>query len=170
MTPVDHNKTYCFHKLVLNLQAPLDIQWPKCFQLQGASPPLPHCSFKKYKFNVLFILIFGTLSFPILNVGVDDVNRIFDDSRLRGRGQLLAKFDTYKIYFCVNVQEGTDPPSVDRVQLCCSLWGRRAHVIMMRKKSERFHTDWVTWLKHLYRETAAIVTQQDMTSQDAATA
>jgi len=23
----------------LNLPAPLDIQWPKCFQLQGASPP-----------------------------------------------------------------------------------------------------------------------------------
>jgi len=38
---VDRNKTYCFHKLVLNLPAPLDIQWPKCFQLQGASPPDP---------------------------------------------------------------------------------------------------------------------------------
>jgi len=25
----------------LNLPAPLDIQWPKCFQLQGASPPDP---------------------------------------------------------------------------------------------------------------------------------
>ena len=26
VTPVDRNKTYCFHKLVLNLPAPLDIQ------------------------------------------------------------------------------------------------------------------------------------------------
>ena len=26
---------------MLNLPAPLDIQWPKCFQLQGASPPDP---------------------------------------------------------------------------------------------------------------------------------
>jgi len=25
----------------LNMPAPLDIQWPKCFQLQGASPPDP---------------------------------------------------------------------------------------------------------------------------------
>ena len=26
LTPVDRNKTYCFHELVLNLPAPLDIQ------------------------------------------------------------------------------------------------------------------------------------------------
>ena len=26
LTSVDRNKTYCFHKLVLNLPAPLDIQ------------------------------------------------------------------------------------------------------------------------------------------------
>ena len=26
LTPVDRNKAYCFHKLVLNLPAPLDIQ------------------------------------------------------------------------------------------------------------------------------------------------
>jgi len=40
LTPVDRNKTYCFHKLVLNLPALLDIQWPKCFQLQGGFAPL----------------------------------------------------------------------------------------------------------------------------------
>jgi len=33
------NKAYCFHELVLNLPAPLDIQWPKCFQLQGEQSP-----------------------------------------------------------------------------------------------------------------------------------
>jgi len=38
---VDRNKTYWFHELVLNLPAPLDIQWPKCFQLQGASASWP---------------------------------------------------------------------------------------------------------------------------------
>ena len=38
-TPVDRNKAYCFHELVLNLPAPLDIQWPKCFQLQGGQSP-----------------------------------------------------------------------------------------------------------------------------------
>jgi len=26
LTPVDRNKTYCFHELVLNLPAPLDMQ------------------------------------------------------------------------------------------------------------------------------------------------
>ena len=26
LTPVDRNKTYCFHELVLNLPSPLDIQ------------------------------------------------------------------------------------------------------------------------------------------------
>ena len=40
LTPVDRNKTYCFHELVLNLPAPLDIQSPKCFQLQGGFAPL----------------------------------------------------------------------------------------------------------------------------------
>ena len=39
LTPADRNKTYCFHELVLNLPAPLDIQWPKCFQLQGGFAP-----------------------------------------------------------------------------------------------------------------------------------
>jgi len=41
LTSVDRNKAYCFHKLVLNLPAPLDIQWPKCFQLQGGFAPSP---------------------------------------------------------------------------------------------------------------------------------
>ena len=41
LTPVDRNKTYCFDKLVLNLPVLLDIQWPKCFQLQGGFAPLP---------------------------------------------------------------------------------------------------------------------------------
>ena len=41
LTPVDRNKTYCFHELVLNLPAPLDIQWPKCFQLQRGFAPWP---------------------------------------------------------------------------------------------------------------------------------
>ena len=31
----------CVNGKWLNLPAPLDIQWPKCFQLQGALPPWP---------------------------------------------------------------------------------------------------------------------------------
>jgi len=41
LTPVDRNKTYFFHELVLNLPAPLDIKWLKCFQLRGAMPSWP---------------------------------------------------------------------------------------------------------------------------------